>query len=383
MSTIHHSSSALANPNNQEEGVKAMKGIDKRLNKDGTARYRVRIRMKGHPIVTETFSNMTVAKKWKRKTEVEIEEGRYFDKVEAQKHTFGEMIDRYIDTVLSKRQKYARNTLRHLNWWKDQLGDYSLDLIKQSLIAEKRDLLGQELTYRQQHRSPTTVIRYLSSLSHVFTIACNEWAWVTLNPVRKVTKPKLPNGRTRFLSEEEIKKVLEACQASKCRDLYIAVVLAMSTAMRYGEIMNLKKTDIDFSLNVITLYETKNGEVRSIPLEDLPRELVKEWVQSLTSKSPLVFPSPHDPKRSKDIRSAWDNAIKKAGIENFRFHDLRHTAASYLAIDGHSLLDIATLLGHKSLQMTKRYAHLSQDYKRRMVSSNNKRLFGEKNGAHS
>lgn len=382
MSTIHHSLSALANPNTIEEG-KAMKGIDKRQNKDGSFSYRARVRIKGHPTVIKSFSNMTLAKKWKRDTEVEIERGRYFDKIEAQKHTFGEMIDRYIDTVLSKRPKYARNTLHHLNWWKNQLGDYSLDLIKQSLIAEKRDLLGQEMTHRQQRRSSTTVVRYLSSLSHVFTIACNEWAWVTLNPVRRVEKPKLPNGRTRFLSQEEIKKALEACQASKCRDLYIAVVLAMSTAMRYGEIMNLKKTDIDFSLNVITLYETKNGEVRSIPLEDLPRELVKEWIQSLTSKSPLVFPSPHDPKRPKDIRSAWDNAIKKAGIENFRFHDLRHTAASYLAIDGHSLLDIATLLGHKSLQMTKRYAHLSQDYKRRMVSSNNKRLFGEKNGAHN
>lgn len=336
MSTIHHLSSALANPNNSIEEGKAVKGIDKRISKDGTIRYRVRVRIKGHPTVTKTLSNMTLAKKWKRDTEVEIERGLYFDKVEAQKHTFGAMIDRYINTVLSKRPKYARNTLHHLNWWKNQLGDYSLDLIKQSLIAEKRDLLGQELTHRQQRRSLTTVVRYLSSLSHVFTIACNEWGWVTLNPVRKVTKPKLPNGRTRFLSEEEIKKVLEACQASKCRDLYIAVVLAMSTAMRYGEIMNLKKTDIDFSLNVITLYETKNGEVRSIPLEDLPRELVKEWVQSLTSKSPLVFPSPHDTKRPKDIRSAWDNAIKKAGIENFRFHDLRHTAASYLAIDGHS-----------------------------------------------
>lgn len=89
------------------------------------------------------------------------------------------------------------------------------------MIAEKRDLLGEELTYRQQHRSSTTIVRYLSSLSHVFTIACNEWEWITENPVRKVSKPKLPNGRIRFLSEDEIKKVLGACQARGCRDLYI------------------------------------------------------------------------------------------------------------------------------------------------------------------
>jgi site-specific recombinase XerD len=94
------------------------------------------------------------------------------------------------------------------------------------------DLLGEELTHRGNRCSSTTVVRYLSSLSHVFTVACNEGAWITENPVRKVSKPKQSNGRTRFLFEEEIKKVLEACQASKCRDLYIAVVLVISTFIK-------------------------------------------------------------------------------------------------------------------------------------------------------
>jgi hypothetical protein len=100
MSTTPHDSSLTANPNTQKEEDKAVKGIDKRLNQDGSYSYRVRVRIKGHPTVTKTWDSLTLAKKWKRDTEVDIEKGRYFDKAEAQKHTLSEAIDRYIKTVL-------------------------------------------------------------------------------------------------------------------------------------------------------------------------------------------------------------------------------------------------------------------------------------------
>lgn len=114
-----------------------MTGIDKRVNKDGSVSYRARVRIKGHPTVIKSFSSITLAKKWKKDTEVEIEKGRYFDKIEAQKHTLGEAIDRYIKIVLPGKPKDAKNVLRHLLWWKQQLGDYSLDCVKSSLIAER------------------------------------------------------------------------------------------------------------------------------------------------------------------------------------------------------------------------------------------------------
>jgi integrase len=145
------------------------------------------------------------------------------------------------------------------------------------------------------------------------------------------------------------------------------VLLALATGMRSGELLGLKKSDIDWEHDVITLNDTKNGETRSIPISGEPLELLKQHVALLHGSSSLIFPSPHRPSKPIDIRSAWEKAVKDADIHDFRFHDLSHTTASYLAMNGYSLLDIATLLGHKDLQMTKRYAHLSREHKKKMV----------------
>lgn len=196
-----------------------------------------------------------------------------------------------------------------------------------------------------------------------------EWGWLNDNPIRKIAKPKQQPGRVRYLSTEERIHLFESCKKSRCRILYLTVLLALSTGMRYGELMGLKRSDIDWEHDVITLKETKNGEARSIPISGEPLELLKKHVHSFAPTSNLIFPSPHNPQNPIDIRSAWKKAVRGAGIEDFRFHDLRHTTASYLAMSGYGLLDIATLLGHKDLQMTKRYAHLSQEHKKKMVST--------------
>ncbi len=358
-----------------------MKGIDKRVNKDGTISYRARVRMNGHPHVIKTFPNITLAKRWKRNTEVEIEKGQYFDRIEAQKHTLGEAIDRYLQSTLVAKAKDAKNVQRHLAWWKQQLGAYTLDAVKPSLLAAKRDLLLNEPTYKNTKRSPTTVVRYLSSLSHVFTIAMKEWGWMTENPIRKISKPKQSSGRIRFLSDDERVRLLNSCKKSRCRSLYLTVVLTLSTGMRYGELMGLTRKDIDWERGVITLKETKNGEVRSLPIASEALSLLKTHVEALPPVSTLIFPSPRRFTKPIDIRSAWKKAVRDANIEDFRFHDLRHTTASYLAMNGYSLLDIATLLGHKDLQMTKRYAHLSQEYKKKMVSTMTQKILENKTEA--
>ncbi len=203
-----------------------------------------------------------------------------------------------------------------------------------------------------------------------------EWGWITENPVRKITKPTLSNARIRFLSEDEKVRLLDACQKSGCKVLYLAVLLALSTGMRYSEIMKLKKGDVDIGRNVITLKETKNGDVRSVPLVGTPLHLMKERLTIIPNQDALIFPSTNDPKKPIDIRSAWERAVKLANIVDFRFHDLRHTVASYLAMSGYSLLDIGTLLGHKDMQSTKRYAHLSQEHKQRMVTTMTQKILG-------
>jgi integrase len=350
-----------------------MKGIDKRTHKDGTVSYRARVRIKGHPFLIQSFSSKTLAMKWKRDTESAIERGAFAYEKPGSRHTLSELIDRYIEKVLPTKPKNARNVRQHLLWWKQELGSNFLSDIKPNLISQKRDDLLSSPTCKNSPRSPTTVVRYLASLSHAFSVAVKDWEWMQENPVLKISKPKISNERTRFLSDEERARLIKACQKSKSKGLYPVVILALSTGMRRGEILNLRWSDVDLDRGAILLQTTKNGERRFIPLVGIALDLLKSRHANQSTNS-LVFPAPHSPSKPIDIRSAWDTALKKTGIFNFRFHDLRHTAASYLAMNQASLLEIGTLLGHKTVQMTKRYAHLSNAHIQLLAISLNKTL---------
>ena len=354
-----------------------MKGIDKRTHKDGTVSYRARVRIKGHPVLIQSFTSKTLAMKWKRDTESAIERGIFTYEKPGSKHTLSELIDRYIERVLPTKPKNARNVRQHLLWWKQELGSYLLSDIKPSLIAQKRDELLSGLTYKNTIRSSTTVVRYLASLSHAFAIAVKDWEWIQENPITKISKPKISNGRTRFLNDDEKERLLSACRESESKGLYLIVILALSTGMRRGEIMNLKWSDIDLARGSILLQTTKNGERRFIPLVGIALDLLRSKYANQTLDS-LVFPAPYSQSKPIDIRSAWETALSKAGISNFRFHDLRHTAASYLAMNQASLLEIGTLLGHKTVQMTKRYAHLSNAHIHSAAVGLNDKLFSSK-----
>lgn len=350
-----------------------MQGIEKRINKDGSFTYRARVRIKGHPSVSESFSSLALAKKWKRDTESAIEQGRFQFPSLAKKHSLADLIDRYIESILPTKLKNARNVKQHLFWWKQELGNILLSDIKPSHIARKRDELLSQSTIYKKPRSSTTVVRYIASLSHAFTIAIKEWDWMDENPVRKINKPKLPQGRIRFLDESEKNHLLDACKQSNSAYLYPIVVLALSTGMRKGEILTLNWDDIDFERSTILLQTTKNGERRMVPLIGLSLELLTRLNSAQQSK--LVFPSPKNLNQPIDIRSAWESALQKAGLANFKFHDLRHTAASYLAMNNASLIEIGTLLGHKTVQMTKRYAHLSNSHLFPMAQNLDRKLF--------
>ena len=180
-----------------------MKGIDKRTHKDGTVSYRARVRIKGHPVLIQSFASKTLAMKWKRDTESAVEQGKYAYDKPGSKNTLAELIDRYIERVLPSKPKNARNVRQHLLWWKQELGHCLLSDIKPSLIAQKRDELLSGLTCKDKLRSSTTVVRYLASLSHAFAIAVKDWEWIQENPVMKISKPKISNGRTRFLNDDE------------------------------------------------------------------------------------------------------------------------------------------------------------------------------------
>ena len=145
--------------------------------------------------------------------------------------------------------------------------------------------------------------------------------------------------------------------------------------MRQGEILNLRWRDIDFEKERIIIPETKNGEIRQVAITGHCLELVKLLDKVRRLDSIYLFPGKF-PKRPIDIRSAWETAIKKAEIPNFKFHDLRHSCASYLAMNGASLAEIAEVLGHKTLAMVKRYAHLSETHTAGVISRMNEKIFG-------
>lgn len=355
-----------------------MASIRKRTSKNGDKSYRVDVRLKGFPSQRATFKRLTDAKRWGDHTEAAIREGRYFKTAEARKHTLAELIDRYILEVLPTKPKQARNQKQQLIWWRDKIGVHTLADITPAKITECRSSLLAGLTPLGSPRSPATVNRYLAALSHAFTIAVNEWGWLDDSPMRKVKKPKEPRGRIRFLSDSEREELLKACKESNNPYLYPVVVLALSTGMRQGEVLGLPWENVDLHQGRITLHETKNDERRVVPLTGKALELLKEHSKVKRIDTPLLFPGKVYPNKPIDLRAPWETALETAKIEDFRFHDLRHSAASYLAMNGASLAEIAEVLGHKTLQMVKRYAHLSEAHTAGVVGRMNEKIFENK-----
>lgn len=352
-----------------------MATFDKHTANDGKVTHRVRIRMKGYPVQTASFERLTDARRWAQQTETAIREGRYFKTREAQRHTLAELIDRYVIEVLPHKRD-TRNPARYLDWWRKQLGVYVLADITPPLIAEYRDKLAAGFPGTEP-RGPATVVRYLAALSHCLSTAVKEYQWLDDSPMGKVSKPTEPRGRVRFLSDEERAALLSACEASQNPYLLPVVVLALSTGMRAGEIMALEWRDVDLARGWLTLRETKNGTMRGVPLTGRALELVKEHARIRRRlDTTLLFPG-NNPGKPVNLRAPWITALRRAGIEDFHFHDLRHSAASYLAMNGASLNEIAAVLGHKTLAMVQRYAHLSESHKAGVVERMNAAIFGK------
>lgn len=340
--------------------------------------YRARVRIKGFPPQSAAFERLTDARRWAQQTEAAIREGRHFKTSEAKKHTAAELIDRYIRDVIPTKKPNSRGTQKaQLLWWKKQIGSYLLCNVTSALLAECKDRLAFTDEERNVSRSPSTVVRYLAVLSHAFTMGVKEWCWMDDNPMRRVTKPKEPRGRVRFLSDDERVRLLDACRIARCPYLYAVVVLALSTGMRHGEIMNLRWSDVDLVKGRVILQDTKNGDRRNVPLTGYAYQQIEKRSKIRRTDTDLLFPNTlqGDRARPYEIRKSWNAALKKAQIENFRFHDLRHTAASTLAMNGASPSEIAEVLGHATLQMVRRYAHLSEAHTTQVVRKLDQKLF--------
>ena len=206
----------------------------------------------------------------------------------------------------------------------------------------------------------STVYRYMSFLSCALRYAV-DCEWLAANPMAKIRKPSPGRGRVRFLTTAERDRLLGACRASTNPALYPLVVLALATGARKNELRRLRWSEVDFTHGMLRLLKTKGQTARSVPLLGEARQLLEALAQQRRPEVAWVFPGPHG-RTPRDIEYAWTLARQQAQLTNFRFHDLRHTFASYMAMAGASLRDIADVLGHVKIAMTMQYAHLIEGH---------------------
>ncbi len=334
-----------------------MATIVKRASASGI-RYQVKVRLRGFAPETASFERLTDAREWARKIESDMRAGRHFGI--SKRHTLAELIDRYEAAELPKLK--SRNAVKaRLAWWKAEHGERLLSDLTPDVIAAARDKL--KATPKQRgggQRSNADVNRALAWLSCACSYGVKELGWLERNPLERVRKSPEAKGRVRYLSDDELPRFLQACRESPNADLYPAVVLSLTTGARNSEIMGLCWPQIDFKRRVAALGDTKNGDARALPLSGDAFELLQARAKVRNLKDDRIFPSkPGNKSAHVELRTPFLAALKAAEITDFRWHDLRHTAASYLAMAGTSPLEIAKVLGHRTMAMVARYSHLS------------------------
>ena len=347
--------------------------------------YRAQVRVKGRPTQSATFANRLKAQKWATSIEAAIDEGRDFPHMRSRRTAFTDVAKRYRESVTADWPEPAKSAReRHLKWWEDRFAGLTLAEITADRIVEARDALAAErFTRGKPHknrktgevkapaeyaRSPATCNKYLIVLARVLNLAVKEWRLMDRNPAADISKKKEPRGRVRFLSDAEREALLDACAASDWKGLHTLVMLAISTGARRGELINLKWSDVDLKSARATVHDTKNGDSRVLPLVGKALDALRELKLQNSARCEYVFPQASGfPGPYVHFDGYWQDALTAAKLEDFRFHDLRHTTASYLASQGASLLEIADTLGHRTLNMVKRYAHLAQSHKVRAI----------------
>lgn len=348
-----------------------MHEIMKRQKQNGTYSYTARIRLKGYPSMTATFSKKGDAQLWIQENESRMKLGRYIQLPEARKHTVADLIKRYIENELPKRKSDHKKFEMQLKWWSDKIGCYYLSTVTPALITECKEALEREPSGKPKKgklkRSPATVNRYLAAMSVVFSFACNEYGWLETNPMRKVRKNKEYATKERYLMPDEIERLFKACLEFDLRnenynyETYLFVLIALSTGARYSEIHNLRWENVDFIHRQFYFLNTKNGENRGVPMTNKVFTELYNFSRIRNIKSDYLWTTKNGEKLI-DMRVRFYKVLECADIKECRFHDLRHTVASHIAMNGGSLLDIAQVTGHKTMQMVKRYAHLTKKH---------------------
>ena len=298
-----------------------------------------------------------------------IAEGRYLDVKRDYKSTMGELLTKYEENYKHQAswEKYKKFCL---DSFRTYFGENTrLSNIRYMDLETFRNQLRVRPTKDGGARMCATVNREMACLHHIFAKAV-EWEMIECSPFDKgrTLIAKENNKRTRYLTDDEVERLITEC--AKKPHLYRIVMCALNTGMRRGEILTLRWDQIRNGF--IYLQKTKTNEAREIPVNDTLANLFKQIraEQGLTSKCVFTYQAGKKSPVStiQRVDRAFKAALKNAGITNFKFHDLRHTFASHLMMRGASLQDVQEILGHKTMTMTLRYAHLSQEHKKKAVN---------------
>lgn len=313
--------------------------------------------------------------------EARIEDGEAFD--QPSRYTLADAVERYSNDPDRSVTKYQKSTLR---WWVEEaqnrqgvlLGKKRLTNLRRSDFVDARDQL-RTLGSRQGERiAPATVNRRMSAISAVLTEA-QQWDWIKEN-VARIRRLPGEVERDRLMTPEEQKRLLKACKASEEPCMYAFTVCAMLSGARAGELVRLRWKDIDLERGVARLTNTKNGTHRPVPIRGHAKEVLRNLRQARTitdiGGEDFVFHNRtgHAPFY---YRKAWGDVRAKAKLDDLRFHDLRHLAASHLAMAGATQRELMEVLGHKSAAMTKRYSHFFDQHIADLGDRLEERLFGQ------
>jgi integrase len=345
-----------------------MATIRKRSNKKGGNSWQIDYYTPEGKRKMKCFSKKADAEAYLGKVLAAKKEGRYHDvfDVKLETHTtFNELADRYVENYQHQRS-FSSLKGYLIRGFREVFGDKQLGQITFLDLETYRNRSKATPTRWGKVKADTTVNREMVVLGHILNKAV-EWGMLEASPSQKGQRLmfKENNQRLRFLSNDEIDKLLAACSLH----LRPVVEVALHTGMRRGELLSLKWEQIHHGQ--IYLTKTKTDKARQIPINNRLADLLRELRQKNHLKSPYVFCFPNG-DRVRHIKNGFLGACRRAGLEDFHFHDLRHTFASHLVMNGVGLKAVQELLGHADIKTTMRYAHLSQEHLREAVSVLNK-----------
>lgn len=321
--------------------------------KRGFYQWQAQVRKKGHALQTKTFVTRADAEQWARAIEHEMDRGVFVSRAEAESTTLKELLERYLKEVTPLKKSAASEATRLKALLRHPLAQRIVATLRGVDIARYRD-------ERLKQVSPATAKRGLVILAHLFEVARKEWGIQVPNPVRDIKLPPNNKARERRLQaghdgqDSEEVRLLKACREARNPYLLPVVRLALETAMRRGELVGLRWEHIDLKRRIAHLPDTKNGEARTVPLSTAAVTVLLALPRSLHDQ---VFPG----LTTEAIKRAYQRAVRRAGIADLRFHDLRHEATTRLFERGLNIMEVASITGHKDLRMLRRYTHLKAE----------------------